>query len=446
MSSAGPQQAGARFWAVIEAAALVTYVAFSFLFALTIPLGTGPDEEGHAAYAESLATGQGLPLPGESLSRRGTHVVITPQAHHPPLYYALLVPVYLAAPTYEHFLLDGRVLSIILGLGGVLLVRAAGRRVGLERPAIALGLVVLAAFATFSVIMGQLNNEALAVLVVGLSVYACARFLEGGSARMATLALGGILGLALLSKLTATVALVPLTAGVIAASRRAGPGRSWRWRAAGRVALGYALAGAIAAPWFAHNLAIRGALVYNSSYRPFGTDPEMVLGDPWLMGFVSAAVIEEGLTELTFPNWLARSYVPRLAAASGPTPRGSGRPWWYDALMLAFWGVPLVGLRRWRRAGDPAALPARRLAAVAAAVVAATLLGVISQALFVDYLIVRWAPRYTPVFLPALALVLGIGWHAFLPPRARPAGAVVLLSAAVAVCAVSLSTVASIPH
>lgn len=445
----GPQarQVAERFWAVIEAAALAAYVGCALAFALTIPLGTGPDEQGHAAYVRSLATGQGLPLPGESPGHRGASTVISPQAHHPPLYYALLVPLYHLAPTTEHFILAARVVSILLGLGGVLLVRAAGRRVGLDRPTIALGLVLLVAFSTFSIITGQLNNEALAVLVVGLSVYACARFLEGGSARAATLVLGGVLGLALLSKLTATVAVFPLAAAVVAASRRAGPTERWRTLAAGRVVLGLALAGAIAAPWFAHNLATRGALVYNSSYRPYSPDPLVVIATGWPALLVGVAVIEENLTETVFPNWLTRYYVPYITILLRGVPeRGLLRPGWYDALMLLFWGLPLLGLHRWRRAKEPDTGPARQLAAVVGLVVAAAVLGVIHQALFVDNLVMRWAPRYTPVFLPAVAVVLGIGWSTLLPARGRAIFAIALLAAALTASALALRSVASLPQ
>lgn len=443
MSTPGVRRSGTRFWAAIEAAALATYVIFSILFALTIPLATGPDEEGHALYVESLATGQGLPLPGELPGRRGALTLITPQAHHPPLYYALLVPLYHLAPTREHFLLGARAVSILLGLGAVLLVRAAGRRVAIERPAIALGLVVLVALSTFSLIMGQFNNEALAVLVVCLALYACARFLQAGSARAATLALGGILGLALLSKLTAAVAVIPLAAGVIAASRRAGPPERWRMLAAGRIVLGLALAGAIASPWFTHNLATRGALVYNSSYRPYYPEPLVVLASGWPVAVVGAAIVEQGLTETVFPNWLTRHYVPRIGLLfrAPPDPKML-RPRWYDALMLVFWGAPLVGLFRWRRAGGPESLRARQLAGVIGLVVAGAVLGVIHQALFVDAFVMRWAPRYTPVFLPGLALVLGVGWSALLPARARPVAAVVLLAAALTASVVALMAVA----
>lgn len=442
MSSEGAQRTHLRFWAAIEAAALAALAGYAVLFALTIPLGSGPDEEGHAAYVESLATGQGLPLPGESPSRRGAPTIITPQAHHPPLYYALLVPLYHLAPTREHFLLGGRAVSILLGLCGVLLVRAAGRRVGLQPAAVALGLIVLLALTTFTIIIGQLNNEALAVLVVCLSIYTCARFLEAGSARAATLVLGGVLGLALLSKLTATVAVFPLAAGVIAASRRAGPPQRWRARATGRLAVGLALAGAIAAPWFAHNLATRGALVYNSSYRPCYPDPLVILATGWPAVFVTAAVIEEDLAEIVFPNWLTRYYVPRVGLVyAAPDPQML-RPPWYDALMFLFWGAPLLGLIRGRRTGHPEAQHAWQLAGIVGLVVVGALLGVIYQALLVDNLVMRWAPRYTPVFLPSLALVLGMGWSALVPARARPAMAIVLFAGALTASAIALLAVA----
>ncbi len=63
--------------------ALLIYVALSAWCQSVIPLDYGPDEPYHMQYIHSLAEHRRLPLPSE-----------TYQAHHPPTYYLLAVPLY----------------------------------------------------------------------------------------------------------------------------------------------------------------------------------------------------------------------------------------------------------------------------------------------------------------------------------------------------------------
>lgn len=419
-----------RFWSVLEATALILWVGFAVTYALIIPFGTAPDETGHVTYIRALAAGE-LPLPSDRPRQPGPDGGrwYTPQAHHPPLYYALLVPMWKLARSEDMFYVMARLLSVVMGLAALLLVRAAGLKVFRDRAAVALGLCIVIALSSFSLIMGTVNNEALAVLVVCLAVLVCARYLRAGTAWSAMLVLGGLVGLALLTKLTAVVAVFPLSAAVVAASHRMNDTPAWRRRAAGRVALGIAVALVIASPWFAHNLSVVGTCVYNSTYRPLSPDPMGVVAHPVFAGLVTGMVLENLLVDPIIPNWYARKYLPRMPSIFWATPGESPvRPLWIDLLLLLFWTVPLVGVvRLWRAARDKyGSSPICVFIAAIGLMMFGTFAGITQQALFVDYLVIRWATRYAPVYLPSLALVMGAGIRALLPERALRPGAVAL--------------------
>ncbi len=339
-----------RLWPALEAVALLLYVVAATVYALSLPYGTAPDEDGHAQYVESLAHGRGLPAPSSEIEVRETaagRVYLTPQAHHPPAYYLLMVPVYLATGgTSGAFYPVARLLSVLLGLVALLLVRAAGLAVFADRrEVVALGLCIALAFGTYSLIMGTVNNEAPAAVVVCLSVLLCSRFLTQGSALRAALVLGAVLGLGLLTKLTASVAVFPMLVAVFAATRRRSPGRWWRLRAIGMAAIGLAVALAMASPWFAHNLRTHGAPVYNSAHRPILSAPSDIVLYPEVSGIMVCLMLEEVAWGSVIPDWLVHRYTPRIAYhAFEPVATTQPRPPWHDVLMLAFWALPLWGL------------------------------------------------------------------------------------------------------
>ncbi|MCX7707507.1 MAG: glycosyltransferase family 39 protein, partial [Anaerolineae bacterium] len=204
--------------------------------------------------------------------------------HQPPLYYALLAPIYGLA---EGRLIALRLVSVLLGAGIVVLAYAIGRRVWPFNSTPALAAAAFVAFlpqhlATVS----QVGNDVLAELLLASALYVlCCRMQEGrlqiaegrlqkrgGERRTAegqieqrisseifnlksSIALGFLLGLILITKTTAYIAL-PLAAGVLL----------WQWRRerAGLRAIlaqGAAVflpAALIALPWYARNISIYG--------------------------------------------------------------------------------------------------------------------------------------------------------------------------------------------
>ena len=215
-----------RFWILIQIAAVALFAGASLIAALEVPHGGMPDEDGHANYVKSIATGQGLPI-AESVTGVVTEEIddgsriayASAQAHHPPVYHALVAVFYRMFRYNETALfLSGRLLSALFGLISLLLLRSAIISVLPEgQDVAAAALVVIAASPTFSFIMGSMNNEGLAALVVVLAIWLAAPVLSTGRMSTARAALLGMsIGLALVVKLTAVVAAMPVILAFVA--------------------------------------------------------------------------------------------------------------------------------------------------------------------------------------------------------------------------------------
>ncbi len=448
MDASADEAGGAqRLWRVLEAGTRAVYLVFSLTYVWLVPPGQEPDAAGHAAYVRSLAEAGRLPLPGPQLGVTvgplGDIVYTTPQGHHPPLYYALLVPLYVAfGGGSAGFILGARLVSVAMGLGSLLLMRAAARRVLPDRPgATAAGLAATGAFTTFVYVMASLNNEGLAVLLVCLSVYLAARALQSQRRVRWALVLGGCVGLALLAKLTAIVAVVPMVAAIIGSARAEEAGGDWRVRAAVRTLAGLAVALAISSPWFVRNWMAFGTPNINSNRRPMLESPMMALAVPGPALITSGAVLEELTVGVWWPGWLVRERTSRLAWLLFTQEEVGGTPEPHSIGSIAGGLLPLlVGAvalwRLWRSA--ELSQTQRALLGGLIALPVATTLGLLWQMFMVDGTVLRWGPRYTPVFLPSLGLLLGLGYCSLVPRRARPWLVIALVAAAVTVNVLAL--------
>lgn len=420
-------------WQATEAAAIVMYVAFALAYALTIPHGGGPDERGHAMYVRALADGQ-LPLPSLEVEapERPDQPYATPQAHHPPTFYALVAAIYIAlGRSAEALYLSGRLLSIAMGVGTLLVTRAAALRAFPQRrEAVAGGLVIAAGAATSQLVAAGLNNETASSLVVALALWVCARALEDDRASPVAVGvrLGAVLGLGLLVKLTAAAAIMPLIAGTVAVARRAGG--DTRRRAFAGIVAGIVIAGAIAAPWMAHNMQVSGHIFYNVTQRSVYQRPIDVLLMPEVTIPLLLVTFEEMAHGVFWPNWYARSVASRLwGIFMGVNRQLHFAPVWLDGLIVAAIGVAGWGLARAREELSGAG---RAIVAAMLGIIAMGLAGVLWQTLLVDSHIVRWGPRYALMFVPSLGMLLALGWGALLPDRGREALPLALLAALVA--------------
>jgi 4-amino-4-deoxy-L-arabinose transferase-like glycosyltransferase len=261
---------------LILALILCLYSVLAILFAADTPAWQAPDEPAHYNYVRYLAEQGSFPVlhmgdyPHAYLEEiKSRHfppdLSIDPiryEFHQPPLYYALAAPVYALT---GGDLLALRLFSVALGAGIILLAYAIARRVTGPRSALALGAAAFVAFLPQHLATAaQIGNDVLAELLFAAVLCVLVGWItlpddlnrhNNTSTLKISLGLGVLLGLILITKTTAYVA-VPLAGGVLI----------WRWRrerADMRRILGEALAVAapaalIALPWYARDVAVYG--------------------------------------------------------------------------------------------------------------------------------------------------------------------------------------------
>lgn len=228
MTSAGTSRAavggvGRRVWVWARArrgllAVLVLFACFGLLNVLGVPTLLPLDERGHLGYALVLADGElptiDTPLPESVFSRDATHYFNSVWvANHPPLYYALAAPfarLGLELGGVELAIIVVRCLSLALGVVALCFVHAIALLLGRGRRDFAL----LATLVTASVphvlhVCALVHNDALALASAAASCYAALLVgVRGYShARVAALALAA--SLAMLTRFTSIVAVVP---------------------------------------------------------------------------------------------------------------------------------------------------------------------------------------------------------------------------------------------
>jgi 4-amino-4-deoxy-L-arabinose transferase-like glycosyltransferase len=262
---------------------LAVYFGLGFLFAWQTPPWQAPDEPAHANYVRHLAEGRGLPelKPGDwdaayldrlKASRFPPGSDISPiryEFHQPPLYYALLTPVYLAT---NGSLLALRLTSLAIGALGIVGVYLVGRLVFPAEPGVALGAAGIAATLPQHVaVLASVNNDALAgAVAAGLLAWGLAG-LAGKPSRSWAVAGGLLAGLALLTK-TTVYPLVGLAVGLPLAAGH----RTWGRGALGAAATVAGLALLVGGWWFGRNAAVYGGL----DILGLGRHDQVVVGQP----------------------------------------------------------------------------------------------------------------------------------------------------------------------
>jgi 4-amino-4-deoxy-L-arabinose transferase-like glycosyltransferase len=345
------------------------------------------------------------------------------QAHHPPAYYALVGGLHALTARQPGLLTAiGRGVSILAGLASLLLMRAAMHRIlpG-HRFAIAAGLAIAAASPTFTYMMGSFNNEPLAVLAVCAAIYLGVRALRSPRPIRWLLALGVVLGLGMLVKLTAAVIVVPVLAAGVGVARRDVPG-AWR-RAAWGTAAALAIGAILVAPWFVRNYMVVGTATFNCAPRPpmFNSMAEVVW-QPEASLFASALGLEEIIAGSWWPEWLLREHHTMLAdLLIGGGATAQTRPLWMILLPMAIGLAGLGGTLRELRRADllEIDLAQRHGLWMLLLLPALATVGILHQAMLVDGHILRWAGRYVPVAIPAVSMVVGFGLVGLLRERWR---------------------------
>lgn len=212
----------------MPAAVHLVVAAFVFLaagYAVAIPPWNNPDEPAHFNYIRQLADHAELPILESgawdaallerlkaSRFRDASIDSITYEAHQPPLYYALEAPLYVISRglPLSQAVLVLRGLSILLGALVVYLAAAIMREVKPGRGDLAvLAASVVAFLPMFTSISAAINNDALANLVGAALVLLGVRGLNRGFRTRDLGILGGLVGVALLTK-TTVYALLPV--------------------------------------------------------------------------------------------------------------------------------------------------------------------------------------------------------------------------------------------
>lgn len=252
-------------YCLLLAAIVVVYVAIGALYAALTPTWQIPDEPAHYNYVRALAEGRGLPIlePGDydqdylsRLTTEGFPAELSVEAieyedHQPPLYYLLATPVY---GLFGGAVLPLRLLSVAFGAALLVVASQTVRAVFPEHARLGLLTAAFIAFIPQRVAMSAgVNNDALAELIVGGTLWASVVYLRGGHERPWVL---GLLGAAALLTKGSIYIVVPVAlAAVVLRWRHERRARRW---AAMQLAWVLILALLVSAPWFIRNGAIYG--------------------------------------------------------------------------------------------------------------------------------------------------------------------------------------------
>ncbi|MBN2390821.1 MAG: glycosyltransferase family 39 protein, partial [Anaerolineae bacterium] len=219
------------------------FVLLGILNSVTIPLFEAPDELWHFAFVRYLALNGSLPVQ----PKQGTDIWLR-ESGQPPLYYLVAAPIAAAFDTsdfpdfarfnvahpavtansqsdapnvfihtpYEAFPYRGSVLVIHLlrlftllwGVGAIVGVYLAAQEIWPGHRWLSLAAVCLTAFNPhFIYISSVVNNDATVTCLATLTLWLCLRLLKRPQSRRCQTGLGIVLGLALLSKLSAVALL-----------------------------------------------------------------------------------------------------------------------------------------------------------------------------------------------------------------------------------------------
>lgn len=282
MAEPGPRFA--RRSGYLLALILLAYLGLGGAYALNTPLWQAPDEPAHFNYIRHLAQGQGLPvlqigdydfdyLERIKAARFPPEMSIVPiryESHQPPLYYLLEAPIFLSTQGWP-FLKKGwplaqqvlplRLFSLLLGALLLVTVYRAVGQIFPREPTLSLGATALVAFIPQHLhIAGSINNDVLGELLLSMIMLLLLLRMHPSSqvSPRGTGLLGAALGLALLAKDTAAVA-VPLVALGLYLGGRLKGGLPWA-RLALTVAGVYGVALAVSGWWFLRNTLVYGDL------------------------------------------------------------------------------------------------------------------------------------------------------------------------------------------
>jgi len=242
--------AGGRRFPGALLATLATYLSLGVFYSLVNPVFEAPDEQWHFLFVRHVASGQGLPV--QQADRQAN--VAGPEGGQPPIYYLLggALTSWIEREDLGHFIESNpagsrgypsslgnknvwvqlrpdsfpwhgeylaahllRFLSLLLGALTVVGTYATARELYPDSQAVAAGAAAVNAFVPqFLFITAAVNNDAAAAATGAWMLYLLARIARRGATPRRDVLLGGILGLAALSKLS-LLAAIPFAIGTV---------------------------------------------------------------------------------------------------------------------------------------------------------------------------------------------------------------------------------------
>jgi len=379
------------------------FLVLGMVYSISSPVFEPGDEHNHYAFVQHLATGANAAwLRRLPVQVAGEKTLWGQEGSQPPLYYAVAalltagidtgdMPSLMVANPHAQSGVPGtpdnanqfihyrqepfpwrgtalavhliRLFSVLLGVGTLLCTYALALFVLPGRPAIAVGAMAINAFIPmFIFTSASVNNDSLVIFLSSLSLVLLVRAIQRGAPPGLLLALGGVTGLACLTKLSA-LGLLPLAClGLaLAAQRRGVAGRPGVIRWAGQCALVIIPASIIAGWWYFRNWQLYGDLLGLNTMVAVagGRPPREVLSDLLgeFQGFrYSFWGVLGGFNILLRPAWVyaVLDLVCAVAAVGLVLPacqarrrRTSGPPALELWLLAAWTVIEAVALLRW---------------------------------------------------------------------------------------------------
>ncbi len=393
---------------------LTAHLLLALAYNLATPFGNNgyantPDEGAHFQYVAFVARAWQLP-------RFEGYEGVGYEAHQPPLYY------FLAAVFYHLFGGAGkgvRLLSTLCSAGVVWLVWLSLRRIAPERPLLALSGMGFAAFLPMHIAIGSaVGNDALTNLLFAGVLYALlVQFTQGApKTPLHALFLGGLLGLALLTKATAVMLVPVVLLGLVWGARLQGQSWGGALRDAG---IALAVAALLSGWWFVRNAVLYGDPLLQRTFL------EVFKGTAKAEDFLQQGATWGQYLQLV-ADWTFRSFwfaygTPATARTGLPNFLPDSVYWGLGAWMLA----SLVGLVLRLRERMPVGV--RAWLGLSALVFALVLVGF---ALFIRVFFQAQGRYFYPALMP-ISVFLALGWERLFPEARRPlaqGGLVVVLA------------------
>ncbi len=200
---------------LIYGAILISFLVLGALFAWRVPDWQAPDEPAHYNYIAQVANGELLPViemgdwNNDYLNNIkandfvpsviGDLDTVQYENHQPPLYYWLATPIFIAT---NGNLVAVRMVSIILALITLMLAYTITKTIFPERTHLGLAIMLLIGFLPQNLhILASVNNDALAGLMIALTILLCVRYLQDET--LSAWQLGIAVGFIFITKTTA---------------------------------------------------------------------------------------------------------------------------------------------------------------------------------------------------------------------------------------------------